>query len=121
MTDDDTMALLARVRWLEAEVQRLIEHAAQAEAYLQSLLNSILVACNGTGCLNAHELRQALDAAVRKREVLAAEVMAWRKHDQSHECNTEIVDRNTQSESRILALVAMLKTNNTHALNRAKE
>jgi hypothetical protein len=32
MTDDDTMALLARVRWLEAEVQRLIEHAAQAEA-----------------------------------------------------------------------------------------
>jgi hypothetical protein len=32
MTDDDTMALLARVRWLEAEVQRLIERAAQAEA-----------------------------------------------------------------------------------------
>jgi recombinational DNA repair ATPase RecF len=32
MTDDDTMALLARVRWLEAENQRLIEHAAQAEA-----------------------------------------------------------------------------------------
>ena len=32
MTDDDTMALLARVRWLEAEVQRLIEHAAQAHA-----------------------------------------------------------------------------------------
>jgi hypothetical protein len=72
MTDDDTMALLARVRWLEAEVQRLIEHAAQAEADRQSLFNSILVACNGTGCLNAHELRQALDAAVRKRDVLAA-------------------------------------------------
>jgi len=32
MTDDDTMALLARVQWLEAENQRLIEHAAQAEA-----------------------------------------------------------------------------------------
>ncbi len=32
MTDDDTMALLARVRWLETEVQRLIERAAQAEA-----------------------------------------------------------------------------------------
>jgi hypothetical protein len=32
MTDDDTMALLARVQWLEAENQRLIERAAQAEA-----------------------------------------------------------------------------------------
>lgn len=32
MNDDDTMALLARVRWFEAENQRLIEHAAQAEA-----------------------------------------------------------------------------------------
>ena len=32
MNDDDTMAWLARVRWLEAENQRLIEHAAQAEA-----------------------------------------------------------------------------------------
>jgi hypothetical protein len=32
MTDDDTMALLARVRWLEAQVEQLIDHAAQAEA-----------------------------------------------------------------------------------------
>ena len=32
MTDDDTMALLARVRWLEAKVEQLIDHAAQAEA-----------------------------------------------------------------------------------------
>jgi hypothetical protein len=46
MTDDDTMALLARVQWLEAENQRLIEHAAQAEA---------------------------------DRDVLAAEVRAWRR------------------------------------------
>jgi hypothetical protein len=32
MTDDDTMALLARVRWLEVQVEQLIDHAAQAEA-----------------------------------------------------------------------------------------
>jgi hypothetical protein len=116
MTDDDTMALLVRVRWIEAEVQRLIEHAAQAEPDLQSLLNSIYAAGNGTGCLNAHELRQALDAAVRKRDVLAAEVEAWRRTF-DEETGKQIGD---SSDCRDVS-AARAVTDECGALTRAKE
>jgi hypothetical protein len=88
MTDDDTMALLARVQWLEAENQRLIEHAAQAEA---------------------------------DRDVLAAEVRAWRKHDETHYCQGDIITRITNAELRLVAIKAMESANASGALTRAKE
>ncbi len=83
MTDDDTMALLARVRWLETEVQRLIEHAAQAEA---------------------------------DRDVLAAEVMAWRRAF-DEQTGKQIGD---SSDCRDVT-AARSTTDSSGAMTRAKE
>jgi hypothetical protein len=58
MTDDDTMALLARVRWLEAEVQRLIEHAAQAEADRDVLATEVTAWRDADA---SHKLLEAID------------------------------------------------------------
>lgn len=49
-------ATAAKIAWLEAK------NAELHEKY-QSLLASVQRACEGTGCLNAWELRQALDAS----------------------------------------------------------
>jgi hypothetical protein len=87
MTDDDTMALLARVRWLEAEVQRLIEHAAQAEA---------------------------------DRDVLAAEVRAWRDADTWHEL-LEVMDMCDDYSHRHGVENAQKEVDVSKALLRAKE
>ena len=90
--------------------------AAQAEADRDTLLNSIYAACNGTGCLNAHELRQALDAAVRKREVLAAEVIAWREYERVME------ETFPGDERRVVAMKAVrhakARTNNVSDLGK---
>ena len=47
------------------------DELAEVKSKYQTLLNSIYSACVGTGCVNAHELREKLD-------VLKAEVKAWR-------------------------------------------
>jgi hypothetical protein len=87
MTDDDTMALLARVRWLEAEVQRLIERAAQAEA---------------------------------DRDVLAAEVRAWRDADTWHEL-LEVMDMCDDYSHRHDVEKAKKEVDASGSLTRAKE
>jgi hypothetical protein len=72
MTDDDTMALLARVRWLETEVQRLIEHAAQAEADRDTLAAEVRAwrsweyRCDATW--DAEERTDASGALTRAKE-----------------------------------------------------
>jgi hypothetical protein len=77
--------LLARVRELEAELSAMESVAdreriqrKQLEANYESLSNSITVACANSGCLNAHELRVALDQARERNTVLKAEVRAKR-------------------------------------------
>lgn len=50
------VATAAKIAWLEAK-------AVEAHEKYQSLLASVQAACAGTGCVNAWELRQALDAA----------------------------------------------------------
>jgi hypothetical protein len=76
MTDDDTMALLARVRWLEAEVQRLIEHAAQAEENL-ARCEDALSRANKYG----KEADERLAQAEADRDVLAAERARSKEND----------------------------------------
>jgi hypothetical protein len=55
MTDDDTMALLARVRWLEAEVQRL----AQAEADRDVLAAEVIKWRQLSSCEPGDEIDEA--------------------------------------------------------------
>lgn len=70
-TEEDMLRLHAQVRFLEDAVafeagrgNRLADELAKAKADLESLRASIYSACAGTGCLNAHELRAALDHAL---------------------------------------------------------
>jgi hypothetical protein len=62
-----------------ARANQLAHDLAITRANLESLRSSIIAACAGTGCLNAHELRQRLDRAEAERNVLRAEVKAWRE------------------------------------------
>jgi hypothetical protein len=61
-----------------ARANQLAHDLAITRANLESLRSSIIAACSGTKCLNAHELRQRLDKAEADRDVLRAEVKAWR-------------------------------------------
>jgi len=61
-----------------ARANQLAHDLAITRANLESLRASIIAACSGTKCLNAHELRQRLDKAEAERDVLRAEVKAWR-------------------------------------------
>ena len=61
-----------------ARANQLARDLAITQANLESLRASIIAACKGTKCLNAHELRQRLDKAEDERDVLRAEVKAWR-------------------------------------------
>ena len=66
----------------EGEYVRWADHEARVrelEANYESLSNSIQSACTGSGCLNAHELRVALNKARERNTVLAAEVRASRE------------------------------------------
>jgi len=94
MRDDDTMALLARVQWLEAEVQRLIERAAQAEADRDTA-----------------EARAA--QAEWDRDTLAAELRAW--HDACYPSSAVDARREEILTRRIYL------TQSSGALTRAKE
>jgi predicted nucleic acid-binding Zn-ribbon protein len=83
-----------------ARANALAHDLAITQANLESLRASIIAACAGTGCLNAHELRQRLDRAEdnlarcehalsrankygkeadERANILAAEVRAWRE------------------------------------------
>ena len=84
-TEEDMLRLMAQVRYLEEanahktrRANQLAADLASTKANLESLRASIITACKGTGCLNAHELRQRLDRAEAERDVLRAEVKAWR-------------------------------------------
>jgi hypothetical protein len=108
MTDDDTMALLARVRWLETEVQRLIEHAAQAEADRDTLAAEVMA---WRDVSSSHELR-ALQAEW-DRDTLAAELRAW--HDACYPSSAVDARREEILTRRIYL------TQSSGALQRAKE
>ena len=64
------------------------DHAAElarVEGERDSIANSIMAACTGSGCLNAHELRAALDRttlralyAEHANTIIRAECEAWR-------------------------------------------
>ena len=56
-----------------ARANQLAHDLAITRANLESLRSSIIAACSGTKCLNAHELRQRLDKAEAERDVLRAE------------------------------------------------
>jgi hypothetical protein len=81
VVDEDAFSDILTVE----EMKEWRDLTERMEEDLELLRNSIYMACKGTKCLNAHELRQALDAAVRKREVLAAEVIAWREYERAME------------------------------------
>lgn len=53
-----------------------LEEVRRSVTDAESLRQSIVSACDGTGCVNAHELRKALDAAKTNVEWLSAE---WRR------------------------------------------
>jgi len=78
-TEEDILRLMAQVRHLEEANAHETGRANQLAADLESLRASIIAACSGTKCLNAHELRQRLDKAEAERDVLRAEVKAWRE------------------------------------------
>jgi len=71
MMDEAHMHEVARANQLAADL-------ASTKANLESLRASIIAACSGTKCLNAYEMRQRLDRAEAERDVLRAEVKAWR-------------------------------------------
>jgi len=105
-TEEDILRLMAQVRHLEeanayetGRANQLAADLVSTKANLESLRWSIIAACKGTGCLNAHELRQRLDKAEdnlarcehalsrankygkeadERANILAAEVKAWR-------------------------------------------
>jgi len=62
----------------DEEINRLSQQVRSLKEHVESLRASIMAACLGTKCLNAHELRFNLDEARKNVEILAAEVKAWR-------------------------------------------
>ena len=67
------------------------------------------------------ELRRRLAQAEADRDVLAAEVRAWRKHDETHYCQGDMITTITNAELRLVAIKAMESANASGALTRAKE
>lgn len=79
---------------------------------LESLRQSIYAACAGSGCVNAHELRVALDRERERCGVLEAEVKAW--HAAEHL-------RKDEPHNEFMRLAeARARTRETHALDAAK-
>jgi len=119
------------VKRLESDVARLandkrglldeMDEMRDDEDRADSLSNSIITACTGSGCLNAHELRVALDTARERAGVLEAEVRAWRRHDDVHECEPESEGLRRQSiEAHDMACRAAQETDRRNALDAAK-
>jgi len=65
-----------------ARANQLAHDLAITQANLESLRASIMAACSGTKCLNAHELRQRLDKAEADRDVLATALRSWVKQNE---------------------------------------
>lgn len=76
-TEEDLLRLHAQVSHLETAHMHEVARANQLATDLESLRQSIYAACSGTGCINAHELRQALDRAERDRDIIAAKLKVW--------------------------------------------
>jgi len=112
VVDEDAFSDILTVE----EVNDLMEKHKWSEANLELLRNSIYMACKGTKCLNAHELRQVLDAAVKKREVLAAEVIAWREYERVME-ETFPGDKR-RAVARMAVRHAKARTNNVSDLGK---
>lgn len=117
----------------------------EAESRAESLSSSIMAACTGSGCLNAHELRQTLDTARawiggqdvrsdfpnatamraalnREREragVLEAEVRAWHVADGYLDLVDDVRVFGKEIDYTTLQL-AMAIVDRTHALDAAK-
>lgn len=56
----------------------MLDKYEQLKADYESLWQSVVSACGGSGCINAHELRITLDAQRRVNNVLRGEIKAWR-------------------------------------------
>lgn len=86
----------------------MIKTSEQLKRDYESLWESVVQACIGSGCINAHELRVALDAERLMNKALRNEVEAWREFDKS--CG------NDRSISRRIVQEAMDATNASGAL-----
>jgi len=110
------------VKRLESDVARLandkrglldeMDEMRDDEDRADSLSNSIITACTGSGCLNAHELRVALDTARERAGVLEAEVRAWREACDTWQAQTQPLLESLSA--------AVAETDRTHALDAAK-
>ena len=100
---------------LLAESVRMSNEATDLRERLDSTRQSIITACTGSGCLNAHELRQALDRERERLVVLYDEVISWRAW-----CDAE--DSVAISEPLLWQDVvnARKETDTRHALDAAK-
>jgi hypothetical protein len=114
VVDEDAFSDILTVE----EVKEWRDLTERMEEDLELLRNSIYMACKGTKCLNAHELRQALDAAVRKREVLAAEVIAWREYERVMEETFPGDER--RAVARMAVRHAKARTNNVSDAGKEK-
>jgi len=84
----------------------------RSETVLESTRQSIITACTGSGCLNANELRVALDTARERAGVLEAEVKAW--HAAEHL-------RKDEPHNEFMRLAeARARTRETNAIDAAK-
>ena len=105
-------ALEDHVLRLLSENVRLTNEATDLRERLDSTRQSIITACTGSGCLNAHELRVSLDRERDRCGVLEREVKAWHaaehlRKDEWHAEFGELVE-------------ARWNTARTHALDAAK-
>ena len=100
-----------------ATIESLRERFDAATARAESLSSSIIAACEGSGCLNAHELRVALDRERSRAEVLAAEVRAWREFE---DVSIDTSWHNAWCDSCDRIETVKSHTDRTHALDAAK-
>lgn len=86
--DDHAAVLDYKLSEASKELAGVLERLYRAEKDRDSLTASIISACTGSGCLNPHELRAALDRthkratnAEKENAVLRAECDAWREFE----------------------------------------
>jgi len=107
-------ALEDHVLRLLSENVRLTNEAAEVRETLDSLRQSIYAACAGSGCLNAHELRVALDSSKAREEAYRADVvrltaeLQGERDDLADKCNAygDALVEETKLTTRIAALEA---------------
>lgn len=114
-------ALEDHVLRLLAENVRFVNEATDLRERLDSTRHSIITACTGSGCLNAHELRQALDRERERCGVLEREVRAARDWINVHMSHYSHGQRSKNDHEAAEWLEEAAKETDTrHALDAAK-